>query len=812
MSDLTFAFRMLRKSPGFAATAILTLALSIGATTAVFTIVNAALLAPLPYPQPDRLAYLARVYERDGVRIGKDIAHDGKVWFAVRDGLSKARAAVFSGGESRINLVAGDRAMTVVESRVSAGFFGVIGVGPVQGREFVADEDRAGGARAAILSDRLWRTVFGGRQDIVGQAILLRGEPHTVIGIMPAGFRGITDADLWTPLQPSTSGEGGGQNYTIVLRLADGTTWPELDAEAGTTVDPVFERKQTASGAAITHGVMPMQEGLTAGTRQPLLMLTAAVGFVLAVAVVNLAGLLLARAGLRRREIATRLAMGATRRAVVRQLLVESLLVAAIGGGLGLAVAWLGVGVLHGLAVDVFVASWVRPALDARVLGVAAGLTILTGVGFGLVPALQSSRVDVRSALAWGGTRSVAGTGGGWPRRLLVVTEVALGVVLLVAGGLLIRTFVHLQTLNPGFDPENLVTASASMDDARYREEGSVARLIETSLARARALPGVESAAVSLGLPYERILNIGFRLVGDAGAADGVQNTTLTYVSDAYFETLRIPLRRGRTLDQRDTAASQAVAVVNDAFVREYIGDHDPLAQAVTISGVQRQIVGIVGDVQQVGSFFGPFAPIAVLPTVFLPVGQVPPVFMNIVHTWFTPAWVVRQRAPGLVTESMLRQLMADVDPQLPWASMSTFDALRSKALARERLLMTLVAVLAVAALVLSAIGIHGLIAGGVAERARELGIRLALGATAGQVLRSAALPGIVLAVAGLLAGSALAFAASGLLRGLLWGVAANDALTFAAVGAVLFAVATVASLLPALRTRRLDPATLLRD
>ncbi len=809
MNDIRFAWRTLIKSPGFAITAVLTLGLSIGATTAVFTIVNAALLTPLPYPQPDRLAHLARVYERDGVRVGRDVAHDGRVWFAVRDGLSRARAAVLSGAESRINLVAGDRAITVAESRVSAGFFGVLGTGPVQGREFVADEDRAGGPRAAILSDGLWRTEFGGRQDIVGQAILLRGEPHTVVGVMPAGFRGITDADVWTPLKPSTTGEGGGQNYTIVLRLADGATWSELDAEAGATVDPVFERKLTASGAAITHGVIPMQEGLTAGTRQPLLMLTAAVGFVLAVAIVNLAGLLLARAGLRRREIATRLAVGAARGAIVRQLLVESLLLAGIGGALGLAVAWTGVGVLHSLAEDVIVASWARPALDARVLAVAAGLTILTGIAFGLVPALQSSRVDVRSALASGATRAVAGTGGGWPRRLLVVTEVALGVVLLVAGGLLIRTFVHLQMLDPGFDPANLVTASASMDDVRYREEGSVARLIETSLARARALPGVQSAAVSLGLPYERILNIGFRLVGDTGAADGVQSTTLTYVSDAYFEALRIPLRRGRTLDQRDTAASQPVVVVNDAFVREYIGDRDPLAQAVTISGVQRQIVGVVGDVQQVGGSYGP---ISVLPTVFLPVGQVSPALMNLAHTWFTPAWIVRQHAPGLVTAPVLQQMMASVDPHLPWASVSTFDALRSRALARERLLMTLVAMLAVAALMLSAIGIHGLIAGGVAERTRELGIRLALGATAGQVMRSAALPGIVLAVAGLFTGSVLAYSASGLLRGLLWGVAANDALTFAAVGSVLLAVATAASLLPALKTRRLDPATLLRD
>jgi predicted permease len=809
MSDLTFAWRTLQKSPGFAITAVLTLALSIGATTAVFTIVNAALLAPLPYPQPDRLAYLARVYEREGVRIGHDTAHDGKVWLAVRDGLSKARAAVFSGGESRVNLAAGDRAMAVVESRVSAGYFGVLGVGPVLGRELVADEDRAGGPRAVILSDRLWRGVFGAEPDLIGKAILLRGEPHTVVGVMPAGFRGITDADLWTPLQPSTSGEGGGQNYTIVLRLADGVAWPELDAEAGATVDPVFERKQTASGAAITHGVIRMQEGLTAGTRQPLLMLTAAVGFVLAVAVVNLAGLLLARAGIRRREIATRLAMGASRRAIVRQLLVESLLVACIGGGLGLAVAWFGVGALHGLAADVFVASWVRPALDWRVLGVAAGLTIFTGLAFGLVPALQSSRVDVRSALAWGGTRSVAGTGGGWPRRLLVVTEVALGVVLLVAAGLLIRTFIHLQTLSPGFDPRNLVTASASLDDARYRERESVARLIETSLLSARALPGAESAAVSLGLPYERILNTVFRFVGGGQVEGSVQITNVTYVSDGYFETLRIPLRRGRPLDGRDSAASRPVVVVNEAFIREYVGDRDPLTQALALSGAERQIVGVVGDVQQVG---GSLAPIAVFPTVFVPVGQVPPALMNLAHTWFAPAWIVRQRAPGLVTESMLRELMADVDPRLPWASMSTFDALRSRALARERLLMALVAMLGIAALMLSAIGIHGLIASGVAERMRELGIRLALGATAGQVMRSAALPGIALALAGLLAGSVLAYASTGLLRGLLWGVAENDALTFAAVGAVLLAVATAASVLPALRTRRFDPATLLRD
>lgn len=811
MNDLMFAFRMLRKSPGFAATAILTLALSIGATTAVFTIVNAALLAPLPYPHPGRLAYLARVYERDGVRIGQDTAHDGKVWFAVRDGLSKARAAVFSGGESRINLVAGDRAMAVVESRVSAGYFGVLGVGPTQGREFSADEDRAGGPPAAILSDRLWRNVFGGRPDLIGQAILLRGEPHTVVGIMPAGFRGTTDADVWTPLEPSTTGEGGGQNYTIVLRLADGTTWPELDAEAGAIVDPVFERRQTASGAAITHGVMPMQQGLTAGTRQPLLMLTAAVGFVLAVAVVNLAGLLLARAGLRRREIATRLAMGASRLAIVRQLLVESLLVAAIGGGLGLAVAWLGVGVLHGLAVDVFVASWVQPVLDARVLGVAAGLTILTGVAFGLVPALQSSRVDVRSALAWGGTRSVAGTGGGWPRRLLVVTQVALGVVLLVAAGLLIRTFVHLQTLSPGFDPRNLVTASASLDDARYREQESVARLIETSLTRMRALAGVESAAVSLGLPYQRILNMGFRLVGGGQADDRVQMTTLTYVSNGYFETLGIPLRRGRTLDARDSAASRPVLVVNEAFVREYVGGRDPLAQALVVSGAERQIVGVVGDVPQIGSF-GNYGPIAALPMAFVPVGQVSDGFMNLVHTWFAPAWIVRQQAPGIVTESMLRQLMAGVDPQLPWASMSTLDGLRSKALARERLLMSLVAALGLAALMLSAIGIHGLIASGVTERMREMGIRLALGATAGQVVRSAALPGILLALAGLLLGAVMAYAASGLLRGLLWGVAENDTLTFVTVGAVLFVVAGLASVLPALKARSCDPARLLND
>jgi predicted permease len=388
---------------------------------------------------------------------------------------------------------------------------------------------------------------------------------------------------------------------------------------------------------------------------------------------------------------------------------------------------------------------------------------------------------------------------------------VALGVVLLVGAGLLTRTFVHLQSQLPGFDPRQIKVASASLEDARYAEHERVAQLFDRSLERIRAVPGVESAAVSLGLPYERILNMGARLIGSAGEAGDFRFTTATYVTPGYFETLRLPVVRGRSLEAADTSTAAGVVVVNQAFADRYLGDRDAVGAHVSMGGRERRIVGVVANVQQRGGFNG-FGPLDALPAIYLPFAQFPPDNLLTIHGWFSPAWIIRESRPGVVTELAIRRAVEDVDPQLAIGTVRGIDDVRSGALARQRMMMLLVAALGGLALFLAAIGIHALISSGVAERTRELGIRMALGATVRQTMVDAARPGIILAIAGVAIGCAMAFGASGLIRNLLWGVRANDPLTFIAVVATLLGVAVTASLVPALRIRRLDPVSLLRS
>jgi predicted permease len=512
-------------------------------------------------------------------------------------------------------------------------------------------------------------------------------------------------------------------------------------------------------------------------------------------------------------EIATRLAIGGNRRAVVRQLLSESAVLAACGGLAGLASGALALELLKASATtDLLVTSWGEVALDARVLAVTLGLTMLTAVLFGLVPAIQATRLDVQAALAEGGSRSVAGGARGWSRRILVVVEVAMGVVLLVGAGLLIRTFVNLQSQSPGFDPANVIAASASLEDARYGTHERVSQLFDDSVARLRGIPGVAAAAVSLGLPYERILNMGAQVVGGNGQVGDFRFSTLTYVTPGYFETLRLPVRRGRSLNERDAAGAAPAVVVNESFARRYFTEGtDPVGQHINVAGAVRQIVGVADNVQQRGGFNG-YGPIDALPSVYVPFAQFPGNNLRLFHGWFSPAWIVRAEAPGVVNESAIRRAMAEVDPQLPLSAVRSVDAVRGAALARQRMLMLLVGALGAAAMLLAAIGIHGLIASGVTERTREFGIRMALGATAGQAVRTAALPGIVLALVGLIAGCGAAVGVSGLLRSLLWGVSANDPITFAGVVVALLLVAVTASVVPALRIRRFDPVSLLRS
>jgi predicted permease len=810
--DFKYGWRQLIKAPGFTITAVLTLGLAIGANTAVFSLVDAVLLKSIPYPQPERLGGMGGIYTRDGVEIRRgNMALNGAGWDALKKQVSSVDAALYSGLTSPVSLVAAERTISVEPQRVSAGYFRVLGVPPAIGREFTPEEDVVGGPTLAILSDHLWRSMFNGDPAVLGQSVLIKAEQHVVIGVMPAAFRSSVSADLWTPLRPSTTGEGGGTNYGVVARLKDGVTWPQAAGEAGAAVDSTMRRRTSDDGVTLSHTLVSLQEQMTNDVRLPLQLLSAGVGVVLLVACVNLAGLLLARAGRRTREIATRLAVGGNRRAVMRQLLIESLILALCGGLAGLAIGALALEGLKAMATDLLLTPWGEVALDARVLSVTLALTALTAVLFGLVPALQATRLDVQAALAEGGTRSVAGGAKGWPRRLLVVAEVALGVVLLVGAGLLMRTFMHLQSQPSGIDLNNLVVVSASLEDARYEKHESIEPMFARSLERIRAIPGVESAALSLGLPYQRILNMGTRIVGASGAPGDFVPSTATYVSPGYFEALRLPLLSGRTVRDTDTKTSAQAVVVNQAFATRYFKDRDAVGEHVQMGGQVRQIVGVVANTQQRGGFLD-FGPIDAVPGIYLPFSQFPTGGLRTIHGWFSTAWLIRQTADGAVTEATIRRAMSEVDPLLAVSTVRDVDDVKSAALARQRTLMQLVAALSGLALFLAAMGIHALISSGVAERQRELGIRMALGATVGQTLRDAAMPGIIMAVAGLAIGCVVAYGTSGYIRSLLWGVKENDPATYVAVIATLLAVAVTASMVPALRVRKLDPVSLLRS
>lgn len=814
--DGRYAIRMLRKTPGFTIAAVLTLALGIGANAAVFSVVNALLVQPLPYPQPDRLGLL-EYHTRSPRGENRDTGADGGMWEAVRDGATTLDAAPI-GGTAGVNLVANNQAMYVQQQRVGAGYFHVVGVAPFIGREFTRDEDRDGGSSVVILSYSLWHRVFSADPAVVGRTVTLRGQPYTVVGVLPSSFPVTLTArfepgegvDLWTPLKASTKGEGGGTNYDVVMRLHDGVSFAQAQNQLLGLSRQAFKLWPPRSDTTREIGIVPMQQGMTSSLRRPLLMLWAGVVIVLLIACVNVAGLLLARGSSRTREIATRMALGSGRTAVVRQLLVESALLACVGGLLGLALGWAVLAALGTLAEQVF-NLWQPLRIDGLVLGITLAIALCTSVLFGLVPALQASRMDVQAGLGEGGTRGVAGAANRWPRRLLVIGEVALGVVLLVGAGLLVRSFQHLRDLNPGFDPNNLVTASVSLQDARYHDPAAAARLFSETAQRLRAVPGVVNVGAALGMPYARLLNNGFRRLDGPHVDSTGQITNENYVTPGFFETLRVPILRGRAVTDADTTGAPLVAVVNQAFVTRYFKDDDPIGRHIGSAKTPREIVGIVGNTQQGDAGWGDFEPISPLPCIYVPVAQTSSDYLELVHTWFQPSWVVRASLPTASMVQQLRSTLASVDPQLPIATVSTIDDLRGERLRSQRFMTLLVAGLGLVALALAAIGIHGLIASSVTERTRELGIRLALGATAGRVLNEVVAKGLALAGIGVAVGIGAALLTVGLLRSFVYGVTSTDPTTFAAVIVVLLAIALVASLVPALRVLRLDPAATLR-
>lgn len=816
IADLRYALRQLFKSPGFAAVAIVTLALGIGANTTIFSLVNGFLLRPLPYPEPERLAVVIRHVEGISPQTGQfahddDPTQDGKTWEEVRDQVPSVQAAVF-GGTSGVNLVAGSgpgaEIRYVQDMRVSAQYFNVLGIAPILGRGFSAEEDRPNGPNAVILSYGLWQSALRGDRDIIGKPVTLKGEPYTVVGVLPRdtqvqGYGSV--ADLWTPLQPHQSGECGGQNCEIIVRLQPGANWQQVSAQLS------HIRKDWIDEAAKEkfHGwfyVSPLAQNLDNGMREPVLLLMLAVGLILLIACTNLAGLMLVRITRRTPELATRLALGATRWKILRQLWAEGLVIALLGAAAGLLLAAVTLSLLQGFLPDSLLPlGGLR--IDARVLAFTFVVSVLASLLFAALPALRVRRVDLRSSIAAGSLAVVQGSSR--LRQVLVSGEIALTIVLLAGAGLLVRTLIHLQMLPKGFDPANVVTAKLSLDDARYRNPPAFQNLLDRSVAEMRKIPGAEDAAVGLSLPYERGLNDGVKVL-DGKFAGKDWGSSMAYITPEYFNVLKIPVLAGRAFAESDTPNSQPVAVINTDFAREFFGEPHPIGRHVETSKHSYTIVGVVQNVVK-SPGMGSDQPITTEPVLYLPATQTDQGLLNVAHVWFQPSWIVRTRQPLQGTQHAMQEALARVDSQLPFSGFYSMPELLAQNLARQRIEVALVVTIAGLALLLSALGVYGLVSNLVAQRSREFGIRIAFGSSIRAAIFDVGSDGLRAAVYGLLVGLAISMLALRVLRSQLYGIQYYDPLTLAIVIAVILAIAVLASVLPALRLANLDPAETLR-
>jgi predicted permease len=806
--NLRFALRQLARNPGFTITVIVTLALSIGANSAIFSVVNALMLKRLPYPQPERMG---TIFMRVAGAESSESPHwiDGAQWESLRDNAPSVIAAVSSGMASGVNLQAGAQAQYVHDGRVSALYFDVLGIRPALGRTFTQDEDRPHGPRAAILSYGLWHSLFGGNPNLPGQAIQLKGEPYTVVGILPAGARTPINADLYTPIQPSRTGEGGGTNYEVIVRLRDGATWQQADAEINRAWADRAQRfaAEYPHGSTVTFHAVPLQKGQTSELRPRALALMFAAGFILLIACANLAGLTLVRVARRTPEIATRLALGASAWQLQKQLWVENLVLAVLGGVAGIGVGYAALRGLLSLLPVGFLPVQSVP-LDMRVLAFTLGVSLVTSLLFGMLPALAVRRVDLRTSIA---SRAMAGHDRLRQRQALIAGEVALTVVLLAGSGLLIRTLVHLETLPAGFNPSGLMTAKASLDDARYHDPAAFRRLLDESTAAMRQIPGVQNAGVALSLPYERILNDGVTFV-DGPKSGQSTGTDFDYVTPGYFETLEAPLLAGRFFTASDGPTTEQVAIVNRTFAQKFYPGTSPVGHTIRGELATTRIVGVVADTP-ISSGLNPVAPLMSEETIYVPAAQMTSgPALALVHTWFQPSWVVRTAGPVSGLTEQMQHALSSAAPALPFSGFYSMTDLMHETLAMQRVEVALLGAMAGLALLLSAVGIFALVASMVAQRTREIGIRIALGSSIERAMANVGAPGMRASVFGLVLGLVLCAGVLRILRSVLYGVAVYDATTLAVVALGMAAIALLASAVPALRIARIDPARTLRE
>jgi putative ABC transport system permease protein len=810
MRDLLYAWRALRKQPGFTAIAVLTIALGVGANSAIFSVVDAVMLRPLPFRDADRVV-LINEHTPQFPLLSLSAEN-------YRDVCAQAQSFESCGAfrTTTFNLSGVTEPQRVTGKMITANMLSLLGVAPAIGRSFTPEEDAPGGDAVAILGYSLWQSRFGGASTILGQRVLLDGRPYTIVGGMPATFRLFQNADVFVPIGSFIAGQPPDRSWhpgiQPIARLRDGSSV----AQAGTEVGAIAARLEKAypdTNTNVSMSVSRAQDVMIQGVRTALLVLLAAVGGVLLIACINVAGLLLARGLSRRRDVAVRVALGASRNRVIAHVLSESALISLAGGAAGLMLASFSVPVLLQL-VGPTLPRADSVVVDLRVVAFTFALSTVTGILFGLIPAVQSARIDVREALNEGGRTGTSGSL--WQRRAraaLVVSEIAVTVVLTIAASLLVFSFARLQQVSPGFDAEHALAADLPLSSVKYANDEVRTTTVQQIIERTAALPGVRSAAATTMLPMSGAgTTIHFNIKGRPTAApDHYVLAGYRAVSAGYFQTLGIPLKRGRLLRDSDRQGSSRVIVINETMARQHFGGEEPIGQHIQLGATPdpdpqfpyMEIVGVVGDVRQ--------QPDADAKSeMYVPYAQFPDELLRRMYSNVTI--VVRTAGAPAPSAPSLRQIVKAIDPDQPVANVRTLDEVVSASVTQPRFRSLLLGVFALIALTLAGIGVYGLLAHGVAQRVNEFGVRMALGATPSGVLRLVLRQGITLALVGLGIGLVSAVLFVRALRAVLFEVSPWDPLAWTTASVTLLAVSLLASWLPARRALRVDPVVALRS